>query len=230
MPATAPVNGASAPLQTAGGAGANSTNSHREAVTNFEVDKTVRVVRGATGTVKRLNAAVVVNHRTTTDAKGKTSTQPLSQEELDKLTALVQETIGFNEQRGDSVRVINAPFRTEKVEPDETPLWQRPEVVDLLRVGAVPAALTLLALIVVFGAIRPALKAAQTPPPRQLDAVVADDEALPALDGPQTAATELLPALEAPAVDSRLESARRLAAENPAAVANIVRAWVAKEA
>ena len=230
VPATAPVNGASAPLQTAGGAGANSTNSHREAVTNFEVDKTVRVVRGATGTVKRLNAAVVVNHRTTTDAKGKTSTQPLSQEELDKLTALVQETIGFNEQRGDSVRVINAPFRTEKVEPDETPLWQRPEVVDLLRVGAVPAALTLLALIVVFGAIRPALKAAQTPPPRQLDAVVADDEALPALDGPQTAATELLPALEAPAVDSRLESARRLAAENPAAVANIVRAWVAKEA
>jgi len=227
VPATAPINGASAPLQTAGGAGGNATNSHREAVTNFEVDKTVRVVRGATGTVKRLNAAVVVNHRTSTDAKGKTSTQPLSQEELDKLTALVQETIGFNEQRGDSVRVINAPFRTDKVEPDETPLWQRPEVVDLLRVGAVPAALTLLALIVVFGAIRPALKAAQAPKPRQLDAVVADDVALPALDAPQAAGN--LPALEAP-VDNRLEGARKLAAENPAAVANIVRGWVAKEA
>ncbi|MCH2241104.1 MAG: flagellar M-ring protein FliF [Aquabacterium sp.] len=227
VPATAPINGASAPLQTAGGAGANATNSHREAVINFEVDKTVRVVRGATGTVKRLNAAVVVNHRTSTDAKGKTSTQPLSQEELDKLTALVQETIGFNEQRGDSVRVINAPFRTDKVEPDETPLWQRPEVVDLLRVGAVPAALTLLALIVVFGAIRPALKAAQAPKPRQLDAVVADDVALPALDAPQAAGN--LPALEAP-VDNRLEGARKLAAENPAAVANIVRGWVAKEA
>lgn len=228
VPATAPINGASAPLQTAGGAGGNATNSHREAVTNFEVDKTVRVVRGATGTVKRLNAAVVVNHRTSTDAKGKTNTQPLSQEELDKLTALVQETIGFNEQRGDSVRVINAPFRTDKVEPQETPLWQRPEVVDLLRVGAVPAALTLLALIVVFGAIRPALKAAQAPQPRQLDAVVADDEALPALEAPQGAGG--LPALEAPAIDMRLESARKLASENPAAVANIVRGWVAKEA
>lgn len=228
VPATAPINGASAPLQTAGGAGANATNSHREAVTNFEVDKTVRVVRGATGTVRRLNAAVVVNHRTSTDAKGKTSTQPLSQEELDKLTALVQETIGFSEQRGDSVRVINAPFRTDKVEPDETPLWQRPEVVDLLRVGAVPAALTLLALIVVFGAIRPALKAAQAPKPRQLDAVVADDVALPALDAPQAGGN--LPALEAPAIDMRLEGARKLAAENPAAVANIVRGWVAKEA
>lgn len=227
VPATAPINGASAPLQTAGGAGGNATNSHREAVTNFEVDKTVRVVRGATGTVKRLNAAVVVNHRTSTDAKGKTNTQPLSQEELDKLTALVQETIGFNEQRGDSVRVINAPFRNDKVEPEETPLWQRPEVVDLLRVGAVPAALTLLALIVVFGAIRPALKAAQAPKPRQLDAVVADDVALPALDAPQAAGN--LPALEAP-VDNRLEGARKLAAENPAAVANIVRGWVAKEA
>ena len=77
---TAPLTGAAQPLQAAQ-AGGNS-NSRRDAVTNYEVDKTVRVTRNATGTVKRLNAAVVVNHRSTTDAKGKTSTTPLTQDEL----------------------------------------------------------------------------------------------------------------------------------------------------
>ena len=86
VPATAPINGASQALQAAGGS-TTGGSSRREAVTNYEVDKTVRVTRNATGTIKRLNAAVVINHRTTTDAKGKTSTQAIPQEELDKLTA-----------------------------------------------------------------------------------------------------------------------------------------------
>ncbi len=44
-----------------GGSGRQRCGARR--VTNYEVDKTVRVTRNATGTVKRLNAAVVVNHR-----------------------------------------------------------------------------------------------------------------------------------------------------------------------
>ncbi|WP_374594249.1 flagellar basal-body MS-ring/collar protein FliF [Aquabacterium sp.] len=223
VPATAPINGASAPLQTAQGGGLSGANSHREAVTNYEVDKTVRVTRNATGNVKRLNAAVVVNHRTVTDAKGKTTTTPLPQEELDKLTALVRESIGFSQDRGDSVRVINAPFKTTKIEEDNTPIWKQPWLQDLLRTAAVPLALVVLALIVVYGAIRPAIQAAQDAKPK-LDAVVADDEALPAVGEGG------MPALEAPVADLRLEDARRLAAENPAAVANIVRNWVAKDA
>jgi flagellar M-ring protein FliF len=113
--ATAPLTGASQPLQTAqGGAGGNA-NSRRDAVTNYEVDKTVRVTRNATGMVRRLNAAVVVNHKSSTDAKGKTTSQPLAPEEMEKLTALVQESIGFSQQRGDSVKVINAPCKVEAV-------------------------------------------------------------------------------------------------------------------
>jgi flagellar M-ring protein FliF len=55
VPATAPINGAAAPLQASntqtGGAG------RREATTNYEVDKTVQMKRNAVGVVKRLNAA-----------------------------------------------------------------------------------------------------------------------------------------------------------------------------
>lgn len=226
VPATAPINGASAPLQGALG-GSNGNSTRREAETRYELDKTVRVTRGATGTVRRLNAAVVVNHRTGTDNKGKPTSTPLTQEELDKLTSLVQQGIGFNQQRGDSVRVVNAPFRAPAPpSADETPLWQQPWLQDLLRAGAAPFALAIVALAIIFTLIRPAVKAAIAPPPPpvggQLDEVVDGGAALPGPDD--------MPALEAPKSNEKLEAARKLAKENPAAVANIVRGWVNGEA
>lgn len=233
VPAQAPINGASAPLQAAYAA-TNGGNSKKESVTNYEVDKTVRVTRNATGMIKRLNAAVVINYRTATDAKGKTSTQPLSQDELDKLTALVQEAVGYDKNRGDSVRVINAPFQAPaEPQDDKLPLWQQPWVKDLLHTAAVPAALTLVALALIFGVIRPTLKDVFAPPPpppsedeaklAQLDAVVDDVPALP----DETAG---IPLLESTAVNGKLEAARQLARDNPAAVANIMREWVTGEA
>ncbi|HEX3140506.1 MAG TPA: flagellar basal-body MS-ring/collar protein FliF [Rhizobacter sp.] len=221
--ATAPLTGASQPLQTAQGGGASGQNSSsRSAVTNYEVDKTVKVTRNATGMVKRLNAAVVVNHITKIDAKGKTITVPLSAEELDKLNALVRESIGFKQERGDSVKVINAPFKVDAVAKDDTPLWKQPQVVDLMRAGAVPAALAFVALVVVFVLIRPALKAALAPPVVEplgntLD-VVADEELLP--EEPEFLR------IESPKVSAQLHSARAFAKENPTAVASIVRGWV----
>jgi flagellar M-ring protein FliF len=228
VPATAPINGAAPPLQAAQG-GATSGNARREAETRFEVDKTVRVTRAATGVVRRLNAAVVVNHRTTVDAKGKKTTSPLSPQEIEKLTALVQQGIGFDAQRGDSVQVVNAPFHADpEPETTELPLWQQPWVQDLLRSAAAPAALTLVALFALFGFVRPAMKTVLAPPPApekgdQLNAVVADDEVLPGI------AAEV-PALESPVISNKLEAARALAKENPAAVANIMRGWVSGEA
>jgi len=122
--ATAPLVGASQPLQAAplSGGGAN---GRREAVTNYEVDKTVRVTRNATGTVKRLSAAVVVNNRSVVDPKGKTTQVALNDAELEKLTSLVRESIGYKQDRGDSVKVINAPFRIETIpNGPEVPWWK----------------------------------------------------------------------------------------------------------
>lgn len=236
--AAAPINGASAPLQAANGSTASAT-SRRDAVTNYEVDKTVRVIRSATGNIRRLTAAVVLNHRSVTDAKGKTTTQPIPQEELDKLTSLVRESIGADDKRGDSIKVINTPFQVPKEEVDTTPLWKQPETVDLIRTLAVPGALTLAALIVVFGAIRPAIHAAKPLPKpeaeaNRLHAAVDDALELPAIaggNGPVVVGADgqALPALGGPAnngIDPRLETARKLAKENPLAMAGVVRGWM----
>ena len=226
--ATAPLAGASQPLQGAPSAGGSTAaGGRREAVTNYEVDKTVRVTKNASGNVKRLNAAVVVNHRSVTDAKGKQSQTPLTADEIEKLTSLVRESIGFNKDRGDSVKVINAPFKVDAVPLVETPFWKSPELIDLVRAAAIPAGLAVIALLVFFGLLRPALKSAiaARPPaalPRpggRIDAVVDDEPGFSSV-----------PALPPPAYLRQLESAKALAKDNPAAVAGIVRGWVAGEA
>jgi len=223
--ATAPIAGASAPLQAAGASGTGGSMS-REGATRYELDKTVTVTRAAVGQVKRLSAAVVVNHRSSTDSKGKPVSTPLTDKEIEQLTALVQQGIGFNSERGDQVKVINAPFRADPAPAaDTTPLWQQPWLTDLLRSTAAPLALGLVGLAIVFALLRPAMKAMFAPPPpspgAQVNEVVGGD--LP-LD------PSAPPALEAPGANERLEAARRLAKENPAAVANIVRGWVNGEA
>ncbi len=224
-PPTAPINGAAQTLQGAPGAGAAAGMAQRkEAATRFEVDKTTTVTRSAAGTVRRLSAAVVVNHRSSTDPKGKVNTVPLTEKEIEQLTALVQQGIGFNSERGDVVKVVNAPFRVDAAPAsEEVPLWKQPWLLDLLKSAAAPVALALVALVIVSKLIRPALTAVLAPPPpaapgSQLNEVVADATELQA--------PALQAALPAPGQTDRAEAARVMARNNPAAVANIVRGWV----
>jgi flagellar M-ring protein FliF len=233
--ASAPINGAAQSMQASqNGTGALGAGGRRDAVTNFEIDKTVRVTRASSGGIRRLAVAVVVNHRTSTDKKGQTQSQPLAPEEIDKLVALVQETVGFSKERGDTVKVINAPFKAPVPDKIEAlPLWKQPEVLEMVRTLAVPLVLGLLGLALVFGVIRPVLRdlrrdkeAEVTKLAGQLDTVVDDVTDLPALgrDG------EALQALPAPEVelsesDKRLETVRQMVRANPASVARILRGW-----
>ncbi len=224
---TAPVNGPAqdtrAANATAGEASATATaNARRESVTNYEVDKTVRVTRDATGTIKRLSAAVVVDHRRSIDENGKLVLTPLTADELHNVQSLVREAIGFNPERGDSINVVNAPF-TEVDAPKEVelPLWRQPENLALARDLGKQLGLVALALIVIFALIRPALKAAQRPPrPAGIAEQVDDPLQLP----------EPAPAPKAlPNTGVRHEEILKSARENPATVANVVRTWVTAE-
>ncbi|MFN9748963.1 MAG: flagellar basal-body MS-ring/collar protein FliF [Burkholderiales bacterium] len=202
----------------------SSNNSRREAVTNYEVDKTVRVTRNATGAIRRISAAVVVNHKSVTDVKGKTSVQALSPDELEKLTALVRESVGFNKERGDSVQVINAPFKVEPIKTVDVPFWKQTELLDIIRTAAIPVALTFIGLLIFMGMIRPAVKAALAPPEPGDNLDIVEDDPVDAEEEPIN--TKALPA---PETNESLNRARLLARENPAAVAGIVRNWVKGE-
>ena len=227
-PATAPVTGSPQQMQGAQASGTGG-NLRKEATTSFEVDRTQRTVRSATGSIKRLSAAVVVNHRVSTDNRGRTTTTPLTPEELEKLTTLVEQGMGFNKDRGDTVKVINAPFRTEPpAKLEEMPAWKQPWVQDLLRAAAMPLALAFVALLIVLTTIRPALKTLLAPPPppmpgSNIDALLDETPLLPGSPTEEAAQPGSALTLNAPKQHPGLEDARNLARQNPAAVANIVR-------
>ncbi|GAA8558833.1 flagellar basal-body MS-ring/collar protein FliF [Helicobacter pylori] len=81
--------------------------------TNYEVSKTISEIKGEFGTLVRLNAAVVVDGKYKIALKDGANTleyEPLSDESLKKINALVKQAIGYNQNRGDDVAVSNFEF------------------------------------------------------------------------------------------------------------------------
>ena len=225
-PSAAPINGANPAPAAAGPLGSEKGAAKRESTTNYEVDKTVRVVRGNNWAVKRLSAAVVVNYQSS-EEKGKTITKALTPEQIEQMTALVRETIGFNKERGDSVNLMNAQFRIDAPTVDNTPLWKQPETIELARSFAWPVGMSLFAALVLLGLVRPALKTLGKPRAipmagGQLDALEAETPQRPALPAPAKSGEPEQVTEE----QQRLEDARALVRQNPMAVANIVKNWV----
>lgn len=222
---TAPINGAAAPLGVASNADKAGTQ-RRESVINYEIDKTVRTVREASGTVKRLTAAVVVNHRSVTDKTGKLITTAIPPEQLEQMTALVRETIGFKQERGDSVNVVNAVFNVpQPVEDVPVAWWKQPENMELARSLAWPVGALGVALLILMGMVRPGMKMMRAPAAPRIE----DKARAPQLDAVLDETPER-PSLPMPVENQRLVDAKRLALENPMAVANIVKSWVNGEA
>ncbi len=93
---------------------------------SYEVDKKIEHTKGTIGGLRRLTAAVVVNHRRQTDADGKVTLTPLSPQEMEQITSLVREAMGFSKDRGDSLNVVNAAFSEPPKEViPEVPLWKQ---------------------------------------------------------------------------------------------------------
>jgi flagellar M-ring protein FliF len=227
---SAPINGQPQALTAAGQAGGGNNSVKKESIVNYEVDKTINVVKGATGVVKRINAAVVINNFVKTDDKGKVTSTPLTDAQLEKMNALVREAVGFNKDRGDSVNLMNAPFVVDKTEVADIPLWRQPVAIDLAQSLAWPLGTLALAALVLLGFVKPALKTFAESRPQirevQLSATESEEPERAQLAAPRASN-------EPPAItdsELRMEEARQLTRDNPAAVANIVKTWINGEA
>jgi flagellar M-ring protein FliF len=227
---TAPLQGASgAPAQPPAQRG-NAAPAKREQTTNYEVDKTIRVEKHMVGSVKRLSAAVVVNNNRVVDAEGKVAMQPLSESDLAKITSLVREAVGFSQDRGDSLNVVNVPFNVDEkiVEPVELPLWKQPENISLAKEIGKGLALVIGLLVLVFGLIRPVLRSIDM---RRAQIPSMADAGAAMLAAPSAIFTSGRQAAQQSAANSaaQLAEVRQLAKQEPGTVANVVRAWVNKD-
>ena len=208
----------------AAAAAATPQNSSRQSTRNYEIDRTVSYSRQPAGRIKRVTVAVLVDNVRKAGADGKVTEQPLSKEQIEGITQLVKNAVGFDEARGDSVNVVNQSF-LEVVEPplkpEAIPIWQRPLVLNMVRL--VIGALVLVALA--LGVLRPLIKNlashAVSPAPQLLAAGTGGDgEARSAAAGGAAASS---PAL---AYEQQIVQARSLVGQDPKRVAQVVKTWV----
>ena len=242
--ATAPLN---APAKGAAKGAANEPpppgNSHREATTNYEIDKTITHTRAEVGAIRRLSAAVVVNHRREVK-EGKSESTPLPEAEIAQLNNLVRQAIGFNEKRGDMVNLVNAAFNeAERIEVEGPTLVA--EVTQRL-LGNMNTVLWTLAaivaaLVIYLMVLRPVLRDLALAGERDLAAQEAYAQAMAAAagggkaDGGGAAAEDSGPGTAPPirtggrGFEADLQAVKDLAKQEPQIVANVVKDWVGKE-
>lgn len=135
----------------------------QRATRNFEMDRSVRHVKGATGTVERLTVGVLINERPPTvgpkNDKGELPApqpNPYSAEEIERLQNLVRSVVGYNEARGDVVTVVPAKFEPEAL-VDLSPPWYKDESV-LTNIKTAGLGVAFLAFLMMV--VRPAVMSA----------------------------------------------------------------------
>lgn len=207
--------------------------SARTAVRNFEIDRTLTHTKQAPGRINRVTAAVLVdNIPAPPDAEGNPSFRALTDDELARVEALVQQAVGFDARRGDSVTVVNAAFAPVEVqEPVGLPFWENPRIRELLRVALGGIALLVLILAVLRPAFRqmlgPRTPRKATPPVATL---VEEDEEIPvtltARPEPEAARIPGGAPDAAMDFDEKLQVARTAVGNDPRRVANVVRNWM----
>jgi flagellar M-ring protein FliF len=192
-------------------------NTRKDSTLNYELDRTIRHTRQSVGVVRRLTAAVAVNHRK--DARG--VAKPLAESELRQISDLVREAIGFNQERGDSVSVANAPFTEVDKAEIQIPVWKDPEILTFSRDLLKYLIIALIAAYLIFKIIMPLVRTMLPPPPQPEETLRAGEN----IDTDDEEGEEE----EAPAVDSlqqKIAQAREIAQQNPKAVANIIKDWM----
>ncbi|HEY8616976.1 flagellar basal-body MS-ring/collar protein FliF [Phenylobacterium sp.] len=154
---------ANIPGAGANGSGMNSSASGRqESTTNYEISKTVRTEVQEPGQVKRLSVAVAVDGATAAGQNGRPGAYtPRTAEEMQRIEQLVRTAVGFNQERGDQVSVINVRFPADEnpsgVE-SANPLMGFDKN-DIMR-GAELGVLAIVALLMMMFIVRPLMRGA----------------------------------------------------------------------
>jgi flagellar M-ring protein FliF len=102
---------ANIPGGTSDSSASGSASGKQESTTNYEISKSIRTEVQEPGTIKRLSVAVAVDGVTAVGKDGKAGPYtPRSAEEMQRIEQLVRTSVGYNQQRGDQVSVINVKF------------------------------------------------------------------------------------------------------------------------
>jgi flagellar M-ring protein FliF len=195
-------------------------STSRQQTRNYEIDRTMAYTRAPAGKVTRLSVAVLIDNLRTTAEDGKVTETPLPPEQLERLTALVRDAVGFDAARGDTVNVVNSSFlgtpAIDEGELESIPFWERAWAQTLAKVLAGLVVL----LIIIYSVLKPLTKGLLT---AARPSVLRQAQLAAAGGAGQVA--------EAPALayEQQVAAARGMVAQDPKRGAQVVKAWVASD-
>ena len=144
---------------TAAGTGTSAASqvSRTEETVNFEITKTIRNRIKESGQIKRLSVAVLVDGKYVENDDGDKVWQPRAADELAQLETLVKSAVGFNEQRGDSVEIVNMQFvKLEPLEFDDGSIFLGISKEEFMQLAEI-LVLAVVGLLVILLVVRPVL-------------------------------------------------------------------------
>ena len=230
--------------------GTSSTDNKTEETINYEISKTTQTEIQEGGRVKKLSVAVAVDGSYTTAADGKKTYAPRKPEEMQQIEQLVRSAIGYDEKRGDQLKVVNLPFNQPEAEilpPAEEPFMGlgKADYWQIAQFGG----LGVIALLLIFFVARPLamrLSAPQAPGQYTLtSSSVGGGLALPAGSAQQQLAGPNAGALPAPShagsmidiaqvegqvKESSVRKVGEIVAKHPDEATSIMRSWLHESA
>ncbi len=219
------------------GVGGNDSSSSKSTTRNYEMDRTLAYTHQPAGKLKRLTVAVLVDNMRATDKEGKIKDVALTQAQLDHVTQLVKDAVGFDESRGDNVNVVNASFTSDAPSNDgeleSPPFWESPLFLNMAKLLGGVTVLLVLVLSVLRPMVRTLIGPTRSPVhlmPRtgtEADeggaaAQLANGNSPAALPGAQTKEVALTH-------EQQVAAARTLVNQDAKRVAQVVRGWVAQD-
>lgn len=139
-------------------------------VRNYEVSKKVNTTIKAIGNIQKVKTAVLVKNKIVETPEGLVS-QPISDEDKDKISSLVKEAVGFDTDRGDSIVVTSGDF-IDEIDVVTTKWYEEAWFQNM--VGQLSTVLIL--AIITFGALKPLLNRILVPSGGLSDGVVTDSD------------------------------------------------------
>ncbi len=234
LPDGAPVGGERATAQ--------SNENRTEETTNFVVSQKIINEVKSGGEIRRLNVAVLVNGVTGFDEEGNPTYEPRPPEEMALLESLVSTAVGYDENRGDQIDIINLRFA-------DAPEFEEPvELIfglgknDLLRLAEIMV-LSILGILVILLVVRPLVSRAFENIPAAQDAagrLLADQGAAGLLGGPGAPAPAELEEeqfeelIDIDRVEGRVKASSvkkvgEIVEKHPEEALSIIRAWMYQE-
>ncbi len=187
----------------------------QETITNYEITRVQREVKGAVGKIKRISVAVMVDGAYKKDGE-KVEYVPRSEEEMSRLDQIVKAAMGYDDARGDEVSVVNLPF--------SAPKEQTRTVDQLVDIGirlAKPIANLVIALLFILVVLRPLLTKYVLKPQ---EAETLPEELAHAVTGEEAVALEEAPMIEpGPSAQEELQT---LASNYPERAAALIKIWL----